>query len=92
MQSGKPGGFLEGMFRCRDHQKEQIAGTNPLKTLTDGDLTFDPRLQGASKHGASPPGEHSNMGGGEDSTGKRSQCLDPLVKKVICGIPGAASL
>ena len=36
MQSGKPGGFFEGMFRGDDHQKEQIAGANPLKPLTDG--------------------------------------------------------
>src|SRR5215218_8136357 len=31
MQAGKPGGLFEGMFRCRDHQKEQIAGANPLQ-------------------------------------------------------------
>lgn len=92
MQSGKPGGFFEGMFRCCDHQKEQIAGTNPLKPLTDGDLTFAPSLQGASEHGAAPRCEHAHMGGGDDSTGKRSRCLDPLVKEVICGIPRAASL
>ena len=35
MQSRKPGGFFEGMLCGRDHQQEQIAGTNPLKPLTD---------------------------------------------------------
>jgi hypothetical protein len=54
MQSGKPGGLFEGMLRCRDHQKEQIADTNPLKPLPDGDVPFNPRVQGASGHGASP--------------------------------------
>ena len=42
------------MLRCRDHQKEQITGANPLKPLTDGEVTFDPRVQGASEHGALP--------------------------------------
>jgi hypothetical protein len=32
------------------------------------------------------------MSGGDDSTGKRSRCLGPLVNDVICGIPRAASL
>ena len=81
MQSGKPGGLLEGMLRCDDHEKEQIAGTNPLKPLTDGDLTCDPRLQGASEHRASPRCEHSDMGGGDDSIGKRSRCPDPPCKR-----------
>ena len=80
MQSGKPGGLLEGMFRCDNHEKEQIAGANPLKPLTDGDLTFDPSLQGASEHRASPRYKHSDMGGGDDSIGKRWGCPDMLVK------------
>ena len=93
MQSRKPGGLLEGMLRGDDHEKEQIAGANPLKPLTDGNMTFDPSLQGASVHRASPRCEHSDMGGGDDSSGKRlgvSRHL--LVKDVICGIPGTASL
>jgi hypothetical protein len=52
--SGKPGGFFEGMFRGHDHQKEQITGADPLKTVTDGDTTYDPSLQGASLHDVSP--------------------------------------
>src|SRR5215470_10503828 len=90
MQSGKPGGFFEGMFRCRDHQKEQIAGTNPLKPLTDGDPTFDPSLDGASEHRASPWCEHANMGGGDDSIGQESRCPSLFGKDVICGIPRTA--
>ena len=80
MQSGKPGRLLEGMFRCDDHENEQIAGANPLKPLTDGDLTFDPSRQGASEHRASPQYKHANMGGGDDSIGKRWGCPDTLVK------------
>ena len=92
MQSGKPGGFFEGMFRGDDHQKEQIAGANPLKPLTDGNMAFDPSLQGASEHRASPRCEPSHMGGGENSTGKRLGCPGTLGKDVICGIPETASL
>src|SRR5947207_4675991 len=80
MQSGKPSGLVEGMFRCDDHEKEQIAGANPLKPLTDGDLTFDPSLQGASEHCASPRCKHADMGGGDDSIGKRGECPDMLGK------------
>jgi len=92
MQSGKPGGFFKGMFRGDDHQKEQIAGANPLKPLTDGNMAFDPRLQGASKHRASPRCEPSHIGSGEDSTGKRVECPGTLVKEIICGISEIASL
>ena len=92
MQSRKPGGLLKGMLRGDDHEKEQIAGANSLKPLTDGDLTCDPSLQGASEHRASPRCEPSHMGGGEDSTGKRLGCPGILVKDVICGIPETASL
>ena len=53
VQSGKPGGFFEGMFRGHDHQKQQITGAEPLKTSTDPDTPSDPSLQGASPHGAS---------------------------------------
>jgi len=71
MQSGKPSGLVEGMFRCDDHEKEQIAGAHSLKPLTDGDLTLNPSLQSASEHRVSPQCEHSDMGGGDDSIGKR---------------------
>src|SRR6266571_8059393 len=54
VQSRKPGGFFEGMFRGHDHQKQQITGADPLKTVTDCDTTYDPSLQGASLHDASP--------------------------------------
>jgi hypothetical protein len=80
------------MLRCRDHQKEQRAGAHPLKPLTDGDVTFHPRVQGASEQSASPRYASSDMGGGDDSTGKRSRCPDPCVKDVICAIPERASL
>jgi len=92
MQSGKPCGLFEGMFRGDDHQKEQRAGANPLKPLTDGETTCHPSLQGASEHRASPRCAHSDMGGGNDSTGQRSGCPGTVVKDVICGIPGTASL
>ena len=91
MQSGKPGSFFKGMFRGDDHQKEQIAGANPLQPLPDGDTPANPSLQGASEHRASPWCEHSEMDRGEDSTGKRSGCPGTFVKEVICGIPGTAS-
>src|SRR2546428_3288858 len=91
MQAGKPGGLFEGMLRCRDHQKEQRAGAHPLQPLTDGNVTCDPRVQGASEHGASPRYESSDMDGGDDSTGKRSRCPDLCVKDVICGIPKMTS-
>ena len=80
MQAGKPCRLFEGMLRGDDHEKEQIAGANPLKPLTDGDLTFDPSLQGASEHRVSPRCEHADMGGGDDSIGKRWGCPDMLVK------------
>ena len=92
MQSGKPGGFFEGMFRGDDHQKEQRAGAHPLKPLTDGKMTFDPRLQGASAHRASPRCEPSHRGGGDDAIGKRLGCPGTLVQDVICGLPATASL
>src|SRR4051812_10621451 len=89
MQSGKPGGLLEGMLRGDDHEKEQIAGANPLQPLTDGNMPFDPRLQGASEHRASPRCEHADMSGGGDSIGKGAGCPSTFVKKVICGIRGS---
>jgi len=61
MQSRKPGSFFEGMFRGDDHQKEQRAGAHPLKPLTDDNRAFDPSLQGASGHRASPRCEPSRM-------------------------------
>src|SRR6266581_1475895 len=92
MQAGKSGGLFEGMFRCRDHQKEQIASANALKALTDGDVTCDPRVQGASGHGASPQYESSDRSGGDDSTGKGARCPAPLANDVICGLAESASL
>jgi hypothetical protein len=92
LPSGKPGSVFEGMFRGDDHQKEQRAGANPLKPLTDGNRAFDPSLQGPSGHRASPRCAPSHMDGGEDSTGKRLGCPGTLVKEVICGIPETASL
>jgi len=53
VQSGKPGGFFEGMFRGHDHQKQQITGADPHKTSTDPDTPRNPSLQGASLHSAS---------------------------------------
>ena len=78
MPSRKPGSFLEDLCRWRNHQKEPRAGTHPLKPLTDGDLTFAPRLQGASNHGASPPCAHSHMGGGETLLGSGRSVSVPL--------------
>ena len=71
MQSRKPGGLLKGMLRGDDQEKEQIAGAHARKPLTNGDLTFDPSLQGASEHRVSPRCEHFGVGGGDDSIGKR---------------------
>ena len=70
VESRKACGFFERVFPGDDHQKEQIAGANALKPLTDGDLTCDPSLQGASEHRVSPRCEHADMGGGDDSIGK----------------------
>jgi hypothetical protein len=33
-----------------DHQKEQISGTNAPQAPADGDVAFDPGMQGASEH------------------------------------------
>src|SRR5712691_2617816 len=92
MQSGKPGGFREGMLRGDDHQQEQRPGAHPLKPLTDGNMACNPRRQGASEPRASPRCEHAAMGGGDDATGKRSGCPGPLGKEGMCGLPGTASL
>jgi len=51
--SGKPGGFFEGMFRGHDQHNQQRTGADPLKTSTDPATPRDPRLHGASPHGAS---------------------------------------
>jgi hypothetical protein len=53
VQSGKLGGFVEGLFRGYDPQKQQLTGAEPLKTSTAPDTPRDPSLQGASPHGAS---------------------------------------
>jgi hypothetical protein len=71
MQSRKPGGLWKGMLRGDYQEKEQIAGAHARKPLTNGDLTFDPSLQGASEHRVSPRCEHFDVGGGDDSIGKR---------------------
>ena len=55
VKARKTCGVFEGMLLRHDHQKEEITGANPLKTLTDCHTTSDPSLQGASLHGASPP-------------------------------------
>src|SRR5437660_2290667 len=80
MQAGKARGLFEGVLCCCDHQKEQIASANALKAPTHGNVSCDPRMQGASGHGASPRYESSDMDGGDDSTGKRSRCPGPCVK------------
>jgi hypothetical protein len=54
MPSRTPCRFFAGMFRRHDHQQEERTGADPLKTLTDSETTGDPRLPGASRHGASP--------------------------------------
>ena len=92
MEARKPGGLFDGMLRGADHQKEQIAGANPLKPLTDDTPTFEPSLEGASEPRAAPRCAHADMGGGDDSIGKGAGCPSPFVQKAICGIPGTASL
>src|SRR5512138_2953192 len=92
MQAGKAGGLCEGVLRGRDHQKEQITSANALKAPTDGDVTWDPRVQGASGHGASPQYESSARSGGDDSTGKESRGLDRLANEVVCGLAERAPL
>ena len=69
-----------------------VSYAGALKPLTDGNMAFDPSLQGTSEHRASPRCEPSHMGGREDSRGKRLGCPGTLVKDVICGIPETASL
>ena len=54
VQSCKPGGVFEGMFRGHDHQKEEIAGTDLLQTKTDSDMTCDPSLQRTRLHRVTP--------------------------------------
>ena len=54
VQSGKPGGFLERMFRGHDHQKQEVTRADVLKTSTDRDLTGDPSLHSLGSHVASP--------------------------------------
>ena len=92
MQAGKASGLCEGVLRGRDHQKEQIAGANALKAPTDGDVTFNPCVQGASGHGASPQYASSDRSGGDDSTGQEARCPDRLALDVIWGLAESASL
>ena len=92
MPAGKPGGLCERMRGGDDHQQEQITGAQPRKPLTDSDPPGDPRLDGASAHRASPRCAHADMGGGDDAIGKGSGCPSLLVKEVMCGLPGTASL
>ena len=80
------------MFRCDDHQKEQRAGPNPPKPLTDGNMAFESSLPGASEYRASPRCEPSHMDGGEDATGKRLGCPDTLVQEIIWSITEIAAL
>src|SRR5919109_1585375 len=44
VQSGKPGGFLERMFRGHDHHKQEVTRADVRKTSTDEDMTGDPSL------------------------------------------------
>ena len=92
MPAGKPGGLFESMRCGDDQQQEQITGAHPRKPLPDSDPTCDPSLYGASEQRASPRCEHADMGGGDDSIGTGSGCPRIVVKEVICGIPGTASL
>src|SRR5256885_16588429 len=84
------------MFLPHDHQKEQITGADPHKTLTDGDTTCDPRRQGANLHGASPlcshSGSHSDVYRGEYCRGNPARCPTTLKKDAMCVIKGIASL
>jgi hypothetical protein len=54
MQSGKPGGFRERMFRGHDHQKQEITRADVRKTSTDEEMTGDPSLYRLRAHVASP--------------------------------------
>jgi hypothetical protein len=91
-QAGKAGGLFERVLRGRDHQKEHIASANARKAPTDGDVTCDPRMQGASRHGASPQYEPSDRSGGDDSTGQGARCPARLANEVIGGLAERASL
>ena len=52
--SGKPGGFLEGMFPGHDHQKQKVTRADVCKTSTDQEMTGDPSLHSPCSHVASP--------------------------------------
>src|ERR1700704_260467 len=91
VQSGKPGGFFEGMFRGHDHQKQQITGADPLKTSTDPDTSRNPSLQGASPHGASSLEPLDRYRVAYDR-GNKARCPSVLAKDIMCAIQGGASL
>ena len=54
VQPGKPGGFLESMFRGHDHHKQEVTRADVLKTETDQELTGDPSLHSRRAPMASP--------------------------------------
>ena len=58
MESGESGGLFERMLGGGDHQKEQISGANAPQAPADGDVAFDPGMQGASGHGPLPATSH----------------------------------
>jgi hypothetical protein len=55
-------------------------------------VPFNPRVQGASGPGASPPYASSDRSGGADSTSKGARCPDRLAQDVICGLAASVSL
>ena len=58
MESGESGGLFERMLGGGNHQKEQIGGANTLQAPADGDVVFDPGMQGASGHAPLPATSH----------------------------------
>jgi len=58
MESRESGGFFERMLAGGNHQKEQISGANAPQALPDGDVAFDPGVQGASGHAPLPAMSH----------------------------------
>src|SRR5688500_6434906 len=59
MESGESSGLFERLFGGGDHQKEQIGGANASQAPADGDVAFDPGVQGASGHDPLPAMSHS---------------------------------
>src|SRR5687768_17827701 len=59
MESGESSGLFESMFGGGDHQKEQRGGANAPQAPADGDVAFDPGVQGASGHDPLPAMSHA---------------------------------